>query len=182
MCGVPSGVAHRPGRLYVAIATAIVACVALVALARVATSHGRSTMIPTPNVSAAAAFSSTPQPERSDVTARIGPGASRATIYKAGYRVTVTIGPNRSSRANAVSVALLTHGRPVHHTHIGLTISMLDMDMGQQVLGRLREAGAGRYERRYGALGMPGHWGMRFNVEPPDGKRFSVVVVDRMGA
>jgi copper transport protein len=56
--------------------------------------------------------------------------------------------------------------------------AMLDMDMGQQAY-RLREVRPGTYRRSALALLMVGNWGVTFEVTPPVGEPYSLLLVDR---
>ena len=58
-----------------------------------------------------------------------------------------------------------------------LSFAMLDMEMGEQAY-QLRETEPGTYVHSAPALVMVGHWGLTFDVEPPDGAPFTVTVVD----
>ena len=73
-------------------------------------------------------------------------------------------------------------GRPVRGARVSLVAFMLDMDMGRQLMGRLTATRPGTYAAVEPALGMAGHWGLRFFVTPPGHARFAVTVIDRMVA
>lgn len=113
-------------------------------------------------------------------SARVGPGPATATVLVRGYRVEVTLAPNRDSSPDAVGVRLTRAGRPVTNATIGLAVSMLDMDMGRQYMGRLRRVQSGRFRERFGALGMPGRWEIRLVVSMNGGRPFPLVLVDHM--
>jgi copper transport protein len=53
---------------------------------------------------------------------------------------------------------------------------MLDMEMGTQSYKLRRRPGT--YGREAPALVMVGHWGLTFDVEPPDGAPFTVTLLD----
>jgi copper transport protein len=55
---------------------------------------------------------------------------------------------------------------------------MLDMDMQNQEY-RLTETSPGTYTMSRPALVMVGHWGLSFDVTPPGGQTFTVLLVDR---
>ena len=58
------------------------------------------------------------------------------------------------------------------------TFAMLDMEMGQQAYS-LEETSPGVYSHSAPALVMVGHWGISFDVQPPGGQPFDVLLVDR---
>ena len=58
-----------------------------------------------------------------------------------------------------------------------LQFAMLDMEMGTQAY-TMPERSPGIYVRTTPALVMVGHWGVSFQVEPPGGQPFTVIVVD----
>ena len=55
---------------------------------------------------------------------------------------------------------------------------MLDMEMGQQAYKLARDGARASTARPAPALVMVGHWGLSFNVTPPGGQPFDVLVVD----
>ena len=55
---------------------------------------------------------------------------------------------------------------------------MLDMEMGTQAY-RLAETAPGMYAHAAPALVMVGHWGLSFDVTPPGGAPFNVLLVDK---
>jgi copper transport protein len=61
-----------------------------------------------------------------------------------------------------------------------MTFAMLDMEMGQQAYV-MRETSPGVYEQSAPALVMVGHWGLSFEVTPPGGEPFTVILVDKAG-
>jgi len=75
-------------------------------------------------------------------------------------------------------VHVMKNGAAVRGAEIVLTFEMLDMEMGNQAY-RLQETGPGTYSRAAHALVMVGHWGLSFNVTPPRGTAFNVLLVDR---
>jgi copper transport protein len=110
--------------------------------------------------------------------AHVGPGAVNQTLNEAGYAVNVNVAPNKAAVPNRFSLELTQHGKPVTDATITAGFAMLDMEMGSQAY-RLNETAPGVYTRQAPALVMVGHWGLRFDVEPPGHAPFSVTIVDR---
>jgi hypothetical protein len=57
------------------------------------------------------------------------------------------------------------------------TFEMLDMEMPNLEYS-LAEHGPGKYARAANALVMVGHWGLAFQVTPPNGQPSTVTIVD----
>jgi YtkA-like len=110
-------------------------------------------------------------------TVEVGPGIVRHVVVRGGYRVTIRVTPNRASRANHVVVAVSQAGIPVTGAHVGITASMLTMDMGT---ARYRLAGSGTYAVTTPAWLMPGLWELGVTVRPPGGAAVSVGLADDM--
>jgi copper transport protein len=110
--------------------------------------------------------------------ARVGPGPVTSSFERNGYTLDVRVAPNRAAAENEFSVALKRDGRPVSKADVTATFAMLDMEMGRQAYA-LKETSPGVYSRRLPALVMVGHWGITYDVEPPGGAPFDIVVVNR---
>lgn len=111
----------------------------------------------------------------------VGPGPVRVALHAGAYTVGVRLTPNRASAAGIVSVTLVEAGRPVRRAHVQLAFSMLDMPMGQ-LTATLPALAPGVYGRPGPVLGMSGRWSVRVDVTPPGAARFSVGLVDTIGA
>jgi copper transport protein len=133
-------------------------------------------------VLAAAILSSLPPPAKAraaaaHASARVGPGPVSSVLEKNGYRLEFHVLPNRAAVPNTFGLRITRNGQPVRGADVTAGIAMLDMEMGQQAY-RLREVSAGLYEHAAPALVMVGHWGLSFDVTPPGGAPFTVVLVD----
>jgi copper transport protein len=111
-------------------------------------------------------------------SARVGPGRVVEVVNKNGYRLELRVTPNRAAVPNLVSVRIARNGRPVSGAEVVTQFTMLDMEMGSQSYV-LKETAPGVYARSAPALVMVGHWGLNFEVTPPGGAPFSVLLVDR---
>jgi copper transport protein len=111
-------------------------------------------------------------------SAKVGPGPVKRVLEKAGYRLQVSVDPNRAAVPNSFAVDISRGGRPVRGADVTATFTMLDMEMGQ-IAYTLPEQRPGAYARSAPALGMVGHWGLRFAVRPPNGTPFDVLLLDR---
>ena len=110
--------------------------------------------------------------------AKVGPGVVTRVVRRGDYTMRFTFTPNRAAVPNTFQVAITKNGQPVRNADVTLTFAMLDMEMGNQEY-RLEETSPGVYTRSSSpALVMVGHWGLTFNVTPPGGNPFSVVLVD----
>jgi copper transport protein len=76
------------------------------------------------------------------------------------------------------SVEITRGGKPVRGADVTAAFTMLDMEMGQQAYA-FKEVSPGVYSHSAPALVMVGHWGMTVHVEPPGGKPFDIVLIDR---
>jgi hypothetical protein len=101
-----------------------------------------------------------------------------AALAPGGYRVRVSVTPNRSTALNRTTVVLTRNGRVVSSARVTLTTTMLDMPMPGSTR-RLHYA-AGRYASPPTVLGMIGRWQLRVSVAPAHGAAFSVALVDRV--
>jgi hypothetical protein len=97
-----------------------------------------------------------------------------------GGAASLRLAPNKAGDPDTLSMRLTKDGRAIDGTRVALSVFMLDMDMGTQLMGPLPHTAPGTYSRREPALGMPGRWGMRFDIRPPRSVGFAVTVVDRM--
>jgi copper transport protein len=130
----------------------------------------------------AAVLSSLPPPSKAlaavgGASAHVGPGPIASVVQKDGYRLALHVAPNRAAVPNDFSLELTRNGQPVRHAEIVLQFLMLDMEMGTQE-DQLRETAPGFYSHSAPALVMVGHWGLSFNVTPPGGQPFDVLLVD----
>jgi copper transport protein len=133
----------------------------------------------------AAVLSSLPPPAKALATvgkasAHVGPGAVTEVVKENGYRLEFGFRPNRAAVPNTFTVRITRGGRPVQGAEVTMTFAMLDMEMGQQAFV-MRETSPGVYERAAPALVMVGHWGLSFEVTPPGGQPFTVILVDKAG-
>ena len=134
-------------------------------------------------VFAAAVLSSLPPPAKAlgnlgGAPIRVGPGPVSKTFERNGYDVKATITPNRAAQPNTFTLSLTKDGKPVTGANVTTTFAMLDMEMGQQAYA-FKEVRPGVFRHSAPALVMVGRWGITSHVEPPGGKPFDVVLVDR---
>ena len=134
-------------------------------------------------VFAAAVLSSLAPPSKAlgeinRAVARVGPGPVNEVVHQAGYTLAVGISPNRAAAPASFRVKITRNGKPVTGATLVTRFTMLDMEMGDQQYA-FRETGPGVYERSAPALVMAGHWGLSFQVAPPGGAPFDVLLVDR---
>jgi copper transport protein len=132
---------------------------------------------------AAAVLSSLPPPakalaEAGNAAARVGPGRVTQTVKQNGYSLAFRVDPNRAAQANSFTVGITRGGKPVQGANVTATFAMLDMEMGKQAYN-LAESAPGVYSRAAPALVMVGHWGISFEIQPPGGQPFDVLLVDR---
>jgi copper transport protein len=130
----------------------------------------------------AAILSSLPPPSKAlasvgNASARVGPGPVTSVAQKNGYRVELSVSPNRAAVPNDFAVRLTRGGNPVHGADIVIRVDMLDMAMGQQEY-RLSETAPGVYTHAAPALVMVGHWGLSFTITPRGQQPFDVLIVD----
>jgi copper transport protein len=133
-------------------------------------------------VLAAMVLSSLPPPAKAlaevgQASARVGPGSVDRVIHRGPYTLHVRVDPNRAAQPSTFTLGLTRNGRPVTGARVVLQFAMLDMEMGTQAY-TMPERSPGIYVRTTPALVMVGHWGVGFQVEPPGGQPFTVIVVD----
>jgi copper transport protein len=134
-------------------------------------------------VVAAAVLSSLPPPAKAlasvgSAIARVGPGPVTEVVTKNGYRIELSVTPNRAAAPNTFSIRVTKDGEPVRHATVIAGFAMLDMEMGIQKYV-LPELSPGLYERGAPALVMVGHWGLSFEITPPGQQPFTITFVDR---
>ncbi len=134
-------------------------------------------------VAAAMALSSLPPPAEAlgqlgHVSAHVGPGRVVQTVQHGGYKLDISISPNRAASPSQFSVTITKDGKPVTGATVIAHFAMLDMEMGQQAY-TLTENPPGTYSRSAPALVMAGHWGLSFDVEPTGAAPFTVILVDK---
>jgi len=134
-------------------------------------------------VFAAAVLSSLAPPSKalakvSNASARVGPGPVAETVMKNGYKVSVRISPNRAGMPDTFTVRVTRNGKPVRGATVVTRFDMLDMEMQSQSFA-FREVTPGTYEKSAPALVMVGHWALTFEVQPPGGAPFEVLLVDK---
>jgi copper transport protein len=132
---------------------------------------------------AAAVLSSLPPPPKAlaslgRASAHVGPGKVVSVVEKGAYRLELAVDPNKAAVPNAFAVRITKDGKPVRGADVTATFTMLDMEMGQQAY-RLAEEAPGVYRKSVPALVMVGRWGLQFEVQPPGGQPFSVLLLDR---
>ena len=110
--------------------------------------------------------------------ARTGPGPVSSVVESNGYRLELHVIPNKVGAANDFAVRILRGGRPVDGLGVTATFTMLDMEM-PTLSYDLPGHGRGLYERSAPALVMVGRWALAFDVDPPHGAPFRVLLVDR---
>jgi copper transport protein len=111
-------------------------------------------------------------------TAHVGPGPVTRVVERNGYRLAFRVDPNRAAVPNTFAVRITKDGKPVRGVDATATFTMLDMEMGAQGY-RLAESRNGVYSRSAPALVMVGHWGLSFDIRPPGGQPFTVLLVDK---
>jgi copper transport protein len=136
-------------------------------------------------VFAAAVLSSLAPPAKAlaevgNASDRVGPGAVTSVVDRDGYRLELHVDPNRAAVPNSFTVGISRGGRPVRGADVTATFTMLDMEMGRQAY-HLAETRPGLYRHSAPALVMVGHWGISFEIRPPGGQPFTVLLLDRAG-
>jgi copper transport protein len=111
-------------------------------------------------------------------TVRVGPGPVVKVVNQQGYRLEFHVSPNRAAVPNGFAVRITKNGTPVRNADVTTTFAMLDMEMGTQGY-KLPEVSPGLYRSSLPALVMVGHWGLTYDIRPPEGPRLAVQVVDR---
>jgi copper transport protein len=116
----------------------------------------------------------------SGATAKVGPGPIRQVVEKNGYRLAFAVSPNRAAIPNDFNVQITRDGKPVTGASVIARFEMLDMDM-QTLEYALKERQPGLFSRTEPALVMVGHWGLDYEITPPGGQPFTVLLVDKAG-
>ncbi len=134
-------------------------------------------------VFAAAVLSSLPPPAKAlaavgGASAHVGPGPVTKVVRKNGYTMAFDVAPNKAAVPNTFRVRISQSGKPVSGADVVASFLMLDMEMGTQAY-RLAETVPGTYEHAAPALVMVGHWGLSFDITPPGGAPFNVLLVDK---
>jgi copper transport protein len=134
-------------------------------------------------VLAAAVLSSLPPPSKAlssvgGAKAHVGPGPVSEVVNQNGYRLAITVSPNKAAVPNSFQVAVSRGGKPVRNADVTVDFAMLDMEMGQQAY-HLSETAPGTYGHAAPALVMVGHWGLSFQITPPGQRPFTVLLVDK---
>jgi copper transport protein len=132
---------------------------------------------------AAAVLSSLAPPAKAlaeigSAAAHVGPGPVSNVVTRNGYTLRFHVTPNRAARDNTFTLTIDRGGRSVTGANVTATFAMLDMEMGEQGYA-LKEASPGTYTHSAPALVMVGRWAITFEVEPPGGQPFDVLLVDR---
>jgi copper transport protein len=107
----------------------------------------------------------------------VGPGPASTVVRQGDYTLRLSVDPNKAAVANQFSLQLTRGGAPVKGADVTAHFAMLDMEMGQQAY-HLPETGPGVYGRSAPALVMVGHWALTFDVQPPGGTAFSILLLD----
>jgi copper transport protein len=110
--------------------------------------------------------------------APVGPGPVRSVVHLNGYDLQLHVTPNRAAQANEFALSIKRNGQPVTGAGVTAKFAMLDMEMGEQAYA-LKESGPGVYSHSAPALVMVGHWAITFEVQPPGGQTFDVLLVDK---
>jgi copper transport protein len=137
-------------------------------------------------IAVAAVLSSLPPPPKAlasigSASAHVGPGPVIETLSEHGYELQFHVAPNKAAVPNEFALRITKNGKPVRDADVTTSFTMLDMEMQQQSW-KLDESSPGIYERgALPALVMVGHWGLSFEVTPPGGTPFTVLLVDRAG-
>jgi hypothetical protein len=111
------------------------------------------------------------------LTLHVGPGAVRAHVVRAGYRIRIAVSPNRASAPNRLAVTVVRAGRPVRGAAVRADAGMLGMAMG---VASYRLRGPRVYAARAPAWLMAGVWGIAVTVTPPGRPPIHVVLDDRL--
>ena len=109
---------------------------------------------------------------------KVGPGPVTKVVEEGGYRLALSVTPNRAAVPNVFDLRITRNGTPVRGARVTATVSMLDMEMPQQSY-ELAESSPGVYRRTSPALVMVGHWGLSFEIVPQGAAPFTVLLVDR---
>jgi len=199
--GIGAAVVHLPtlatlwqtgyGKTIIVKASLLAAAMLVASVNLVRTRRGRGLLwqtvaaevvLVTSAVVAAAVLSSLPPPPKAlaglgSPAATAGPGPVTAVVARNGYRLEVHVTPNKVAVPDDFALRITRNGAPVRGATVIATFTMLDMEMPTQAY-RLAERSPGLYEHSTAALVMVGRWGLTFQVEPPGGQPFDIVVLD----
>jgi hypothetical protein len=100
------------------------------------------------------------------------------TVSRAGYVLEVLVSPNRAAAPDSFELRITKDAKPVRGAIVTLTFNHLEMQMPQQEY-QLSEKQPGVYSRAAPALVMVGRWGLTFQITPPGGRPFTVLIVDQ---
>ena len=199
--GIGAAVVHLPtlatlwqtgyGKTIIVKASLLAAAMLVASVNLVRTRRGRGLLwqtvaaevvLVTSAVVAAAVLSSLPPPPKALAglgapAATTGPGPVTAVVERNGYRLEVHVTPNKVAVPDDFALRITRNGAPVRGATVIATFTMLDMEMPTQAY-RLAERSPGLYEHSTAALVMVGRWGLTFQVEPPGGQPFDIVVLD----
>ena len=118
-----------------------------------------------------------PQAERGMRRARpSAPPGSRNSPRRSASSLKVA--PTKFGTNTFLATVKDKNGKPVEGASVLLQTTMLDMEMGQQAYA-LKETAPGVYSHSAPALVMVGHWALTFEVQPPGGQTFDVLLVDK---
>lgn len=129
--------------------------------------------------SVASAASLAPTPPPMPVRLDVGPGPVTAVLRKQGYRLELSVSPNRLGSRQRISIELEKAGRAVDRARIIVSFTSLEMAMGA-LTGHLPQVAHGRYANQGPVLTMLGRWRLRIEVVPKGERAFDVSVVDRI--
>ncbi len=115
--------------------------------------------------------------KEASAAAHVGPGRVASTVRQNGYTLRLLVNPNRAVMPNSFAFEITKNGQPVRGASVTLGFAMLDMQMPNQEY-QLKETKPGIYTQSAPALVMVGHWGLTFDITPPNGTPFTVTVVD----
>jgi hypothetical protein len=107
------------------------------------------------------------------------PAGLVAQASQAGYRIAVSVTPNRSTALNRLTVQVTQHGHRVTGARVTVLVRMLQMAMAG-IQEPLQPCPDGRYLNNQTTLGMIGRWGLRIAITPPHGTPFSTQIVDQV--
>jgi copper transport protein len=110
--------------------------------------------------------------------ARVGPGRVLRTVQANGYTLQVIVSPNKAAAPDSFALRITRSGHPVRGAIVTLAFNHLEMEMPQQQY-QLKEVSPGLYSRSAPALVMVGKWGLSYQVTPPGGAPFNVLIVDQ---
>jgi predicted metal-binding membrane protein len=109
----------------------------------------------------------------------VGLTAAPAVMRSGGYRVELTIEPNRRGVRNELVLRATKRGRLLRDADLQASFEMLSMSMGIQRYS-LVERRPGVYSLAASPFAMPGDWGIGIEVTPHRGAPVSFRLVDRV--